>query len=67
MARRRYHKKMVSSATGLPGKVAPTCRAVAVQQLRKIENDAVEVNIASFNLCVCEFTHVYTVFTPDLM
>ena len=60
VARRRYHKKMVSSGTGLPGKVAPTCRAVSVQQLRKIENDAVEVNIASFNLCVYTCLHWWT-------
>jgi hypothetical protein len=27
-------------------------RLVAVEQLRKIENDALEVNIASFSLCL---------------
>ena len=38
-------------------------RLVAVEQLRKIENDALEVNIASFRLCL----HLRTSFVamPD--
>ena len=30
----------------------PNMRLVAVEQLRKIENDALEINIASFSLCL---------------
>ena len=30
----------------------PNMRLVAVEQLRKIENDALEINIALFSLCL---------------
>ena len=30
----------------------PNMRLVAMEQLRKIENDALEINIASFSLCL---------------
>ena len=50
---------------GLPGKVAPTCpnmRLVAVEQLHKIENDALQVNMFLFCFCL----HLWTFFLSCL-